>query len=77
MHDIVKTTKSLLRFDESRKGEKVRLLRTTDPYTGVRPGMIGTVDFVDDTGTVHCTWENGACLGLIPGMDQWEWIADE
>ena len=56
------------------QGKRVRLLFADDPYTDVKPGMEGTVDYTDDAGTVHCTWENGSCLGLLPGIDRWEWI---
>ena len=29
----------------------------------------GTVDLVDDLGDLHCTFDNGRRLGLIPGED--------
>ncbi len=29
----------------------------------------GTVQFVDDCGTVHCAFDNGRSLGVIPGED--------
>lgn len=29
---------------------------------------------VDDVGTVHVAWDNGSTLGLIPGIDQWEYL---
>ena len=32
-------------------------------------GTKGTVVFVDDIGTVHCNFDNGRRLGLIPGED--------
>ncbi|MCD4556986.1 DUF4314 domain-containing protein [Schaalia sp. lx-100] len=25
---------------------------------------------VDSLGTIHVTWDNGSCLGLIPGVDR-------
>lgn len=34
-----------------------------DPYTHIPVGMVGTVLFVDDIGTVHVHWENGFHLG--------------
>jgi hypothetical protein len=33
------------------KGTRVELVKMDDPYTGLRPGDKGTVDFVDDSGT--------------------------
>lgn len=53
-------------------GQRVRLIRTTDPYTRLLPGDEGTVDHVDNAGTVHVRWDNGSNLGLIPGEDMWE-----
>jgi hypothetical protein len=31
----------------------------------VPPGTLGVVDSVDDMGTVHVNWENGASLGAL------------
>ena len=39
-----------------------------------RPGSIGTVDHVDNAGTIHMSWENGSSLGLIPGEDRFKII---
>lgn len=35
----------------------------------IPPGTKGTVRIVDDMGTVHCDFDNGRRLGLIPGED--------
>ena len=35
----------------------------------IEPGTKGTVRVVDDMGTVHCDFDNGRRLGLIPGED--------
>ena len=35
----------------------------------VEPGTKGTVRIVDDMGTIHCDFDNGRRLGLIPGED--------
>lgn len=40
-----------------------------DPHP-IPPGTKGVVTDVDDLGTVHCVFENGRLLGLIPGEDQ-------
>ena len=58
-------------------GRRVRLVRTTDSYTALVPGDEGTVDLVDDMGTVHVLWDNGSSLGLIPDEYQWTVISDE
>jgi hypothetical protein len=36
-----------------------------DPYTTLQPGTWGTVDLVDDTGTIHVRWDDGHRLGLV------------
>jgi len=53
-------------------GRRVRLIRTSDPYTQLRTGDEGTIDFVDDLGTVHVKWDTGSSLGLVRGEDSWE-----
>lgn len=37
-------------------------------------GTKGTVQFVDDIGTVHVDWDNGRRLGLIPSEDRFSII---
>jgi hypothetical protein len=51
---------------------RVRLLLMADSTARVRSGTTGTVQHVDDTGTVHVLWEDGAMLGLLPGHDVWD-----
>jgi hypothetical protein len=46
-------------------GDRVELISTTDLYTELVPGDRGTVDFIDDMGTIHIIWDNGSFLGLI------------
>lgn len=53
--------------------KRVRLIRCNDPYTKLQPGTEGTVEFVDDTGTVFVKWDNGSSLGLCPDDgDRWQ-----
>jgi hypothetical protein len=51
--------------------KRIELISTSDPHTNLRPGNQGTVDFVDDMGTIHVIWDNGSTLGLVPGEDQY------
>ena len=39
-----------------------------DPHP-IEPSTRGTVRHVDDIGTVHCDFDNGRRLGLVPGED--------
>ena len=57
---------------ENLKGKRVELLSTNDPYTTLKPGDRGTIEFVDDLGTVHISWDNGSKLGLVPREDQFK-----
>ena len=43
----------------------------------VESGTCGTVEFVDDAGTLHCKFDNGRTLGVIPNVDQFHKIAQE
>ena len=54
-----------------RPGDRVRLVRCTDPHTRLEAGSLGTVTMVDDMGTVHVKWDCGSTLGLVPGEDAW------
>ncbi len=42
----------------------------------IEPGTKGTVRVVDDAGTVHCNFDNGRSLGLIPGEDSFHKIQE-
>ncbi len=51
------------------KGCRVALVSMEDPYTELKPGNQGTVNFVDDTGTVFVNWDCGSILGAVFGVD--------
>ena len=69
-----------IRIEEHRKtypkGTKIRLINMDDKQAPP-PGTIGTVDFIDDAGTIHMSWETGSSLGLIPETDSFEVIKEE
>lgn len=53
-------------------GRRIRLERFTDRYTRLQPGLTGRVDFVDDAGTIHVTWDGGRQIGLCwDDGDRW------
>ena len=49
-------------------GTRIVLDSMDDPQA-VPPGTKGTVKFVDDIGSIHCHWDNGRSLAVIPGED--------
>jgi hypothetical protein len=51
-------------------GLQVVLVRMEDPHARLRPGEKGIVDSVDDTGTIHVSWDKGPTLGVVYGVDE-------
>ena len=43
----------------------------------VESGTCGCVQFVDDAGTLHCKFDNGRMLGVIPDVDKFHIIEQE
>lgn len=40
-----------------------------DDPNPIDPGTVGKVVYIDDIGTLHCAFDNGRQLGLVPGVD--------
>lgn len=51
-------------------GTRIVLQHMDDPYHPIPPGTRGTVDDVDDIGTIFPKWDNGSGLGLVHGEDR-------
>lgn len=51
------------------KGTRILIERMNDPYHPIERGTKGTVDYVDDIGTLHCTFDNGRCQGVVTDKD--------
>ncbi|MBQ5989211.1 MAG: DUF4314 domain-containing protein [Oscillospiraceae bacterium] len=58
-------------------GTRIRLIYMDDPYTPLSRGATGTVEYVDDIGTIHMKWDNGRSLGICPETDIFEIIGKE
>lgn len=59
------------------KGTRIQLDRMGNDPHPITPGTAGTVQFVDDIGTIHCVFDNRRQLGLVPGKDSFHIIWQE
>ena len=57
-------------------GTRLELISMDDPQA-IPPGSRGTVDHVDDMGTIHMRWDSGRSLGLVPGEDSFRKLTQE
>ena len=57
-------------------GTRIELDFMGDDPRPIAPGSKGTVRVVDSLGTVHCNFDNGRRMGLIPGEDSFHIIND-
>lgn len=51
------------------EGTRIKINEMNDPYHPVPSGTLGTVNRVDNAGTIHMKWDNGQSLGLIDEED--------
>ena len=70
-HNLVKRMK-----ETYLPGTRIELDMMGDDPRPIAPGTRGTVRVVDDIGTVHCDFDNGRHLGLVPGEDSFHRIED-
>lgn len=57
-------------------GTRLELISMDDPQP-IPPGSRGTVDHVDDMGTIHMRWDSGRSLGVVPGEDSFRKLTQE
>lgn len=57
-------------------GTRIQLDHMGNDPNPIPAGTKGTVDFADDIGTVHCTFDNGRQLGLCMGEDSFHKISE-
>ena len=50
-------------------GTRVELISMNDPYSKLKPGDQGVVNFIDDLGTIFVSWTSGSGLGVVYGED--------
>jgi len=58
-------------------GTRIMLLQMGDDPRPIEPNTRGTVKAVDDIGTLHCAFDNGRSLGIVPGEDSVRRLTDE
>ena len=58
-------------------GTRIVLLQMGDDPRPVASGTRGTVKVVDDIGTIHCEFDNGRQLGVVPGEDSFRKLTKE
>ena len=51
-----------------KEGTRVRLDRMND-FQAPPEGTLGTVQFVDDIGSIHVKWDTGSSLAVAYGVD--------
>ena len=70
------------RFTERMKrcyppGTRIMLLSMGDDPRPVENNTRGTVRVVDDLGTLHCDFDDGRSLGIVPSEDSFRRLTDE
>lgn len=58
-------------------GTRIMLLQMGDDPRPIEPNTKGTVKVVDDMGTLHCNFDNGRSLGIVPGEDSFRRLTDQ
>ena len=59
------------------EGTRICLDSMDNDPNPIPSGTKGTVQFVDDMGTVFCKFDNGRSLGIIPGEDSFHKVQEE
>ena len=58
-------------------GTRIMLVSMEDDPRPIEPNTRGTVKAVDDIGTIHCDFDNGRSLGVVPGEDSFRKLTAE
>lgn len=58
------------------KGTRIELLSMNDSQA-VPSGTRGTVDYVDDLGSIHMKWDNGRTLAICPQEDSFRKLTEQ
>ena len=78
MNEWDRLTRQAKRYQEAYPpGTRVLLIGMGSDPNPVEPNTRGTVMWVDDIGTIHCSFDNGRSMGLIPGEDSFRRLTEE
>ena len=66
-------TETNRKLNKELKGKRIKCNHMMDEYP-ILSGELGTIDHVDDIGTIHVKWDDGRTLGLVPDEDEFEII---
>lgn len=58
-------------------GTRIMLLHMGNDPRPIEDNTRGTVKAVDDMGTLHCTFDNGRMLGIVPDEDSFRKLTQE
>ena len=56
------------------EGRRIKLIMMHGDPHPIEPDSLGTVTHLDDGGILHIKWDNGRSLGLIIGIDEFEFV---
>ena len=59
-----------------KEGTRVRLDRMND-FQAPPEGTLGTVQFVDDIGSIHVRWDTGSTLAVAYGEDSCSVVSED
>ena len=78
MNDWERQHRQAQRYKEAYPpGTRIMLLSMNDPHNPVESGTRGTIEYVDDVGTLHMKWDNGRSLALCSDADEFRKLSQE
>jgi len=62
-------------WDMTLSGKRIQLIHTNDPYTELKEGDLGTIEYVMKHETIEdqisIQWDNGSNLMMLVGIDEY------
>ncbi len=60
----------------AKKGMRIRMISMEDERP-IDEGLEGTIEQIDDLGTLHVRWDDGRYLGVVPNIDDYQLLPPE